>query len=422
MSLTGLMPAPEGETPDFYGTSGLQVTILVVYITTSVLATIGLIVRLYTNVFLIRKLGLDAFLLVAAWAVYLASFIGMVKVMPCGFGKHLWSVTAEGLQCYKNVLLFLGVTYFWPPTLAKLSLIVLYHRINPKYHFRLALYAIAFICTVYTLVFTIILSIPCNPMKTTSTTCLNNLALAQAILNISTDGVLIIMPIIMLWDLQMERKQKFAVGCILALGSGAMIASCVRIAYVRAMQNNPDVLYTQGSAAVWSAVEINIGILCNCLAMLKPFVRRHMPWLRSLVGARSSEGHGYVDSNGKGKIGESNSRRESRKSGGRYELHSFGRDRGFGKETKGDADGVMSEARVGAISSSGSEDSLHEHGLGHKGILVTTTVAMGRSSQGDVSEDDILLRERSSSFAAISSGGRNIAIASVPAARIAIAR
>lgn len=60
MSLTGLMPAPDGETPDFYGTSGLQVTILVVYITTSVLATIGLIVRLYTNVFLIRKLGLDA--------------------------------------------------------------------------------------------------------------------------------------------------------------------------------------------------------------------------------------------------------------------------------------------------------------------------------------------------------------------------
>lgn len=181
-------------------------------------------------------------LLVAAWAVYLASFIGMVKVMPCGFGKHLWSVTAEGLQCYKNVcqlsvdtqahssaltdskapqvLLFLGVSYFWPPTLAKLSLIVLYHRINPKYHFRLALYAIAFTCTVYTLVFTIILSIPCNPLKTASTTCLNNLALAQAILNISTDGVLIIMPVVMLWDLQMERKQKVAVGCILALGSG----------------------------------------------------------------------------------------------------------------------------------------------------------------------------------------------------------
>lgn len=47
-------------------------------------------------------------LLVASWAVYLASFIGMVKVMPCGFGKHLWSVTESGLQCYKNVSKFLS--------------------------------------------------------------------------------------------------------------------------------------------------------------------------------------------------------------------------------------------------------------------------------------------------------------------------
>lgn len=44
-------------------------------------------------------------------------------------------------------LLFLGVTYFWPPTLAKLSLIVLYHRLNPNTGFRVALYAIAFVIT-----------------------------------------------------------------------------------------------------------------------------------------------------------------------------------------------------------------------------------------------------------------------------------
>lgn len=60
MTLVGLMPAPEGETPDFDGTSDLQVTILVVFITTSVLATVGLILRLYTGARLIRKLGLDA--------------------------------------------------------------------------------------------------------------------------------------------------------------------------------------------------------------------------------------------------------------------------------------------------------------------------------------------------------------------------
>lgn len=55
------------------------------------------------------------------------------------------------------------------------------------------------------------------------------------------------------------------------------------------MQNNPDVTHTQAAAAVWSCVELNVGIICNCLAMLKPFVRRHMPWLTSLVGGSSNK-------------------------------------------------------------------------------------------------------------------------------------
>lgn len=60
MSEVGLMPAPEGETADFHGLSDLQITILAVYITTSALATIGLILRLYTGAILSRNLGLDA--------------------------------------------------------------------------------------------------------------------------------------------------------------------------------------------------------------------------------------------------------------------------------------------------------------------------------------------------------------------------
>ncbi|KAJ0123660.1 hypothetical protein J7T55_012126 [Diaporthe amygdali] len=400
MSKVGILPVPAGEVADFDGFSELQVRILVVYIVTSALATIGLILRFYTGACLNqRRLGLDAFLILAAWAVYLASFIGMLKVFPCGFGKHLWSVTQEQLQCYMNELLFLGVTYFWPPTLAKLSLIVLYHRLNPNTGFRAALYAIAFVVTTYTIVFTAVLSGPCNPLNVGSSTCLNNVALAQAVLNISTDGVLVIMPVIMLWGLNMPRKQKVAVGCILTLGSGAVIASCVRIAYVRAMINNPDVLYTQGSAAVWSAVEINIGILCNCLAMLKPFVRRHLPWLVSLVGSgadgsSASEGAKAKDSG----VRCSRFRRSGAKSGGsgaagavgagagNYQLHSFGRDKEACKFGEGDGRSTTVTSRSDILKT---PDELSAQ---KGGILVTTSthLTMGRASDGDISSEGIL--------------------------------
>lgn len=407
------MPVPAGETPEFDGFSELQVRILVVYIVTSALATVGIILRFYTGACLNqRRLGFDAFLILASWAVYLASFIGMLNVFPCGFGKHLWSVTEEQLQCYMKKLLFLGVTYFWPPTLAKLSLIVLYHRLNPNLGFRVALYVIAFVITTYTIVFTAILSGPCNPLNVGSSTCLNNVALAQAVLNISTDGVLVLMPVIMLWGLNMPRKQKVAVGCILGLGSGAVIASCVRIAYVRAMINNPDVLYTQGSAAVWSAVEINIGILCNCLAMLKPFVRRHLPWLVSLVGSDRSS----LSEEGKSKgsaVRFGRFRRSSRKSAGsgpggagactagNYQLHSFGRDKEACKFGEGDGRSTTVTSRSDTLKTP--DDLSVQKG----GILVTTSTTW-KASDGDASSEGILTSSDEESGSQYRSGKGNI--------------
>lgn len=183
------------------------------------------------------------------------------------------------------------------------------------------------------------------------------------------------------------------------------------------MLNNPDVTYTQGSAAVWSAIEINIGILCNCLAMMKPFVRRHLPWLKSLIGVRSGGATG--PSNGKNQIDsgpmgghhrQSDYHRERRGLGetGRlgYQLHSFGRDRQFGSADKPVLDDdTWAEGGSGSGSDNGASHP-HADGPVQKGILVTTTVAMGRSSEGDISTEDILGTDRAEHYTAISAPSR----------------
>ncbi|KAH8755315.1 hypothetical protein F5883DRAFT_177898 [Diaporthe sp. PMI_573] len=177
----------------------------------------------------------------------------------------------------------------------------------------------------------------------------------------------------------------------------AVIASCVRIAYIRAMIKNRDVLYTQGLAAVWSAVEVNIGILCNCLATLKPFVRRHLPWLVSLVGSDESS------SSEEGKAKDSTARfgrfvRSGRKSGGsgaagggaagagNYQLHSFGRD----KEACnfGEADGWSTTVTSRIVTLKTPDDLPVQKG----GILVTksTHMTMWRASDGDASSEGML--------------------------------
>lgn len=177
----------------------------------------------------------------------------------------------------------------------------------------------------------------------------------------------------------------------------AVIASCVRIAYVRAMINNPDVLYTQGSAAVWSAVEINIGILCNCLAMLKPFVRRHLPWLVSLVGSDGSSSSEEAKSKDSavrfGRFRRSGGKSASNgaaggvgASAGNYQLHSFGRDKEACKFGEGDGRSTTVTSRSDTLKTP--DDLAVQKG----GILVTTSTHLTtwRASEGDASSEGIL--------------------------------
>lgn len=117
----------------------------------------------------------------------------------------------------------------WPPTLTKLALLVLYWRINPSPVFRGSIIATAVMLVGYTATFSGLFAGPCNPLATGSGVCLNNIALAQAVLNIFTDAVIILLPIPTIHNLNIPLKQKVQVGIILALGS----------AYVLRLQPSP---------------------------------------------------------------------------------------------------------------------------------------------------------------------------------------
>lgn len=148
------------------------------------------------------------------------------------------------------------------------------------------------------------------------------------------------------------------------------------------MIESPDVLYSQGSAAVWSAVEINIGILCNCLATMKPFVRRHMPWLVSLVGAVSRGSSGKArDSDGRFGNGQG--------SGASYQLHSIGCDNEFGTGKRGRSDGGGGGGGDGG-SSVFDGDVWFQQGRILVTTVTTTDVAIRRADDSHASMDDIL--------------------------------
>lgn len=79
-----------------------------------------------------------------------------------------------------------------------------------------------FIVAGYTLATTLAVAGGCNPVNTDKTPCINDLALWQAILNIATDILMLMLPIPLLWSLQLPILQKIGVALIFMLGSACV--------------------------------------------------------------------------------------------------------------------------------------------------------------------------------------------------------
>ncbi|KAI8941323.1 hypothetical protein NX059_002550 [Plenodomus lindquistii] len=255
----------------------------------TVLSSVVLALRLYTRVFIRTTTGLDDTLVVLSWLGCVAWLAVCFHSFQYGFGEHLWNVTPEQMMDYTRMLIGIMVVYVWTPALAKLSLLALYHRLNPDRKSRWCIYALGALIVGYSLAITIVAAGPCNPRTHTDQTCLTDLNLFMAIINILTDAMILCLPLPMLHALMLPLKQRVLLGLVFALGSGVIVISTVRIIYVYNYISNPDVTYYQAAACIFSTVELNGGVICACIALLKPFIQRYMPWVLSFSSHNGSQ-------------------------------------------------------------------------------------------------------------------------------------
>ncbi|KAL9067079.1 MAG: hypothetical protein Q9157_006929 [Trypethelium eluteriae] len=120
--------------------------------------------------------------------------------------------------------------------------------------------------------------------------------LSSSPVNISTDLAILFLPMPILTAMQLPKKQKIIL--IVTFGFGIFVAAIdvVRIAYLEnaALSRFTEVTQHQSSSRnseeddfswyaslsyMWSAVEVNLGIMCGCVPGLKPLVSRFLPHL-----------------------------------------------------------------------------------------------------------------------------------------------
>ena len=191
----------------------------------------------------------------------------------------------------------------------KASIGVMLLRLAISKAHRWIIYTSIAITEIYSCVFLSIFIFQCNPSRYFWTiitgaegSCINPQVIVGAFYAYTavaciTDWTFAILPAFLVMGLQMGSREKASVILILSTGILASIASIARIPYVGAMADRDDFLYAVSDTAIWTGVEIGLGVMAACCATLRPLVRQLLPSLGFLSsggrshGATNPDGH-----------------------------------------------------------------------------------------------------------------------------------
>ncbi|KAI0852385.1 hypothetical protein F5Y00DRAFT_194323 [Daldinia vernicosa] len=239
--------------------------------------------RVYVRAILINAFGKDDYWMTAAMAAYIANTTIAILSVKYGSGQHKWLIEPEDITMALKLTYASEITYGTTMILTKMSIAAFLLRVTPhKIHRRIIYTAAALTCAAgLTLVF--IVMFQCKPVSLfwyrdqpgsclpvdaiiTSTYCYSAFA-------ILTDFTFTLLPLYLIWKLQMDMKLKIVLGPIMCLAFMASLAVIIRLPYVSDFKKD-DFLYATTNFAIWSAVEQSLAITAGSLATLRPLLRR----------------------------------------------------------------------------------------------------------------------------------------------------
>ncbi|KAF7596904.1 hypothetical protein BBP40_011949 [Aspergillus hancockii] len=255
-------------------------------------AVVTVILRCYVRGWLVKAFGWDDTAMVIALLFY-------VMFSACMIGGSLWGTGRK----YKDLTAVQRVTamrYWWLCEIAycfasvggKISICIFLMRITVKRIHIWILYTIMLLTVLAGVVFMFLMLLQCKPLeyfwtKTAFDPNISGHCLDMKIIIAMTyvysafaaicDFTVGILPIFLVRKLHMKKQTKIAVVGILSMACIASSAVIIRIPFVHTF-SDPDFLYATVEIAIWSNIEVGLGITAGSLATLRPLLRH---WLGS---------------------------------------------------------------------------------------------------------------------------------------------
>ncbi|KUJ14564.1 uncharacterized protein LY89DRAFT_590129, partial [Mollisia scopiformis] len=164
--------------------------------------------------------------------------IGFFLLRTCNSRLHIWTIKIAMV-----IMTLLTITYFW----------FIFFQCHPVSYFWLQ-------------------------FSGGEGTCFSGQAVEDAtiifsVFAVATDLIFGVLPIFLIWNLQMNPKAKAVVGGLLTLGIVAGLSVIIRIYYVHKVDLASDFLYATSKVSIWSMIEPAIGICCMAASTYRPLFK-----------------------------------------------------------------------------------------------------------------------------------------------------
>ncbi|KAL6715498.1 hypothetical protein ACLMJK_006459 [Lecanora helva] len=286
---------PTGVLPKFDDPPSLKKYLVVTLVLCITVTSLSLFLRMYTKIFLIRSIAYEDYTIVIAWLGQIAEAIPSAICTRYGGGRHMWDVR---LKSFFRLLYWVdtaGILYDITVALIKISILLQYLRIFvPAKIGNMAMFIAIQVCIWACLIFyavSVAFEVAmCSPRQKIWNPllpghCFDNNAtvLATGLFNVISDLAILLLPMPILWRLQIPLRDKLMTVAVFGTGSLACVASIIRTYYSWKIVQNEDWSYNMGIIGLWTYAEIAIGVSVSCLPGLPKFFRHYGPRMRSYL-------------------------------------------------------------------------------------------------------------------------------------------
>ncbi|KAF3918564.1 hypothetical protein AA313_de0200145 [Arthrobotrys entomopaga] len=268
--------------------------IIPIFVVFTILSSFVMGLRIWSRISILGRIQSFDWISVVAY-VFIVSWCANAVYERTAAGK--WASYCD--RTYNQMKLqqaayFMGMALYPIAVLSvKFALLQFYHSLSTWRPLRISVYVVAFISFANAMIAMFMWLFQCNyvnlwdhnvdPTLVCHAHIQDPLVMGTGIVNILTDVMIWLIPLPLVWRLQLYPRERNLAIFTFGLGGIACIASIVRLVMVKRY-----LIYTNGSTtpiSAWAMVELNLALICSSAPALRALIIKHAPKVLSYAYA-----------------------------------------------------------------------------------------------------------------------------------------